>query len=770
MPEAGIQAHLAAAAEASARGAKAEAAQHLSLAIERHQRTKEPLPRSCYFELGVLLYDLKRFDEAESRARQGLERQPKNFGLHNLLGVLLKNMGRYPEALRSFETAQKLDPRNISPLVNKGNVYLALRDGPKAIEAFTRVVRAEPRNSEYQRLLGNAYRHAGDTGRALAQYEQARRVNPRERRAWVDAAGVLYELGRLDEATELLRSAIATLGADEELAGALLQVLRRSGRRDQALATARALAALHPGQAWVEAQIAKCLFDVDRRTANEHMRAALDLDPDNPHYLVELAESLDRTRGADEGRNIEAAYHLARRRVARGGNLVEDARTLRNILHRACDFEAAEGLGSFERLGDFWSASGQISALHYHMAQVKTPEQRRLLVDYHRRWGRMVMASAARTPIAAPAVRSERAKVRVGLMSSDLRHHPVSYFVLPLIEGYDRDRFEFHCYSWCSHEEDAVQRHIAARVDRFHLAPDISDRDAAQLIANDDLDILFELGGTTDMNKLNVMAWRPSRLQGSWLGYPHSSGLECIDYLLVDPYIRPEDPALLIEKPFELERSWVVLGRLGFNDTIPIEPGTPEERTGHVTFGTMNNPYKYNRQTLAAWAEAMRSVEGSRFHFVRPEGATAPFRDNVRAIFEEHGVAGDRIDFTPVRGSHMQHYNAIDIALDTFPQTGGTTTCETLWMGVPTVSLVGDAFFERLSYSNLSNAGLGDLCAFDVPGYVRVAVDLARDQSRRQALRHTLRQRIREHPLGRADLFVEDFQNAVMRAIEGPRP
>ena len=684
--------------------------------------------------------------------------------------MILKNLGRYQEAVRSFEVAQKLDPRSISPFVNKGNVYLMLRDGPKAVDAFRRVVRIEPRNGEYQRLLGAAYGHAGDLARALRQYEMARRINPRDRRAWTEAAALLRDLGRTDEAIDLVKEAMAALGEDQALAEALLHLLRWTGRGEEAIAYARSIAERHPGEAWPQAQIAQCLFATDRRAANEHMQAALRIEPDNHYYLVELAESLDRTRGADEGANIEAAYHLAKRRVSLGGNLIADSRTLRNILHRSCDFAAAEALGTFEQLGEYWAASGQISALHYHMAQARTPKQRRMLVEYHRRWGRTIDRIAAKSPIERPAVRTGSAKICVGLMSSDLRHHPVSYFVLPLIEHYDRDRFEFYCYSWHTREEDAVQRLIASKVDSFRLAPGISDRDAAKLITADELDILFELGGTTDMNKLNVMAWRPARLQASWLGYPHSSGLESIDYLLTDPFIRPDDPALLIEKPFELSRSWVVLGRLGFNDSVPIEPGTPQERNGHLTFGTMNNPYKYNRETFAAWAEVMRGIEGSRFLFVRPEGATASFCQHVRRQFEEHGVGGERIEFIAVRGTHLQHYNKIDIALDTFPQTGGTTTCETLWMGVPTVTLVGEAFFERLSYSNLSNAGLGDLCAFDHAGYVRTAVDLARDQSRREELRHTLRARIREHPLGKVDWFINDFQNAVLAAVEQARP
>ena len=399
------------------------------------------------------------------------------------------------------------------------------------------------------------------------------------------------------------------------------------------------------------------------------------------------------------------------------------------------------------------------------MAQVRDDAQRHLLLEAHRAWGQAVDAQAARAPIARPAVRTSRAKIRLGLMSSDLRNHPVAYFALPLIEGYDRTQFELYCYSWNSGGADWVQNRIATLCDGFRLAPVISDRDAASLIAADGLDMLIELGGTTHMNKLNVMAYKPAPVQASWLGYPHSAGPASIDYIMVDPYNRPTDDSLLIEKPLELARSWVVLGHLGFNDRITIVPGTPEQRAGHLTFGTMNNPYKFTRTVIETWARAVRAVEGSRFVFVRPEANGVAFQANVRAVFEHNGVAPERIEFIGVRGTHMQHYNRIDIALDAFPQTGGTTTCEALWMGVPTVSLVGPTFFERLSNSNLTNAGLGDLCVGTLDAYVDTAVALAADQPRRLALRHQLRGTIRSVALGRPDLFVADFQDAVRRAV-----
>ncbi len=384
---------------------------------------------------------------------------------------------------------------------------------------------------------------------------------------------------------------------------------------------------------------------------------------------------------------------------------------------------------------------------------------------------------AARSPLVRkPATRDKSAgRIRIGFMSSDLRNHPVSYFLLPLLEGYDKARFEVYCYSWSSREADKVQQHIAGIVDSFRCVPDVSARDAAQLMMDDELDILFELGGTTEMNKVEAMAWRPAPLQASWMGYPHSIGLASIDHLVVDPYVKPADPSLLLEQPLQLAHAWLTLGRLGFNDRTPITPGTPQERNGvpgsgqpgHVTFGTMNNPYKYRPATLATWAEVVRGVPGSRFVFVRPEGGTAAFRDNMRQAFEAGGVSGERLDFITVRGTHLQHYNAIDIALDAFPQTGGTTTCETLWMGVPVVTLVGEAFFERLSHSVLVNAGLADLCAFTRQDYIAKALALAADLPRRQALRAGLRAQLRQQPLGDNALFIQDFQHAVERLVRG---
>jgi protein O-GlcNAc transferase len=669
------------------------------------------------------------------------------------------------EAIQTFKQACNADPRQNGALFNLANSYLAIGDATQAAITFVKVIAREPKNSEANRLYGSALQQLGDVEKADASFRAALSLNPQNISAALNLASLYDNLGRYSEAIGILDEAIAKNGDTAELARAKTIALRHWGRFEQSINYLVELIRRHPNAAWAHHLLGRELT-TDRERANASLRRAYELDPSNPLYLADLADNCNRSRYGDEGAHIQSAYELAREFLEKGHEIQAYSQTLRDIFLRCGDFATVERIGSFDEFGNFWARKGNPSALHLLLGRVTSPEQRRQLIQHHRLWGELVEKSAAQSPLKHVNRRvGGRAKFRVGFMSSDLRNHPVSYFVLPLLEGYNRSQFEFYCYSFYSGDEDAVQKRIRQRVDMFRLAPGVSPREAAQIMADDDLDILFELGGTTHMNKLEAMAWKPAPLQVSWLGYPHSSGLANIDGILVDPFLKPKDPALLIEKPFELAHSWVAMGPASFRSGLPIEQSLPEDRNHRLTFGTMNNPYKYTSEMLATWAEIVSRVEGSRFLFVRPEGGTPAFRQSMHRIFEQHGVARERVEFIPVRGNHLQYYNEIDLSLDTFPQTGGTTTCECLWMGVPVVTLVGEAFFERLSYSNLCNAGLADLCTFDRNSYIETAIKLAADKHRRAALRFGLRDQIRAHPLGRTDLFICDFQAVTERAI-----
>lgn len=761
----------ASARAARERGDLADAALRQEAAVRLAEVEGLPFEVEAHLDLAKILRDTRQYAEAEARLREALDRAGEDARLRLALGQMLRAIGRLDDAAAEFERLSQADPDDVAALIHRGLVHLDRREPAQAAVLFAAACEREPEVGENHRLLAIASRRAGDFAGAGRAFEAAWRLSPQDPQAWVDLAVHREEENRLDEALALIEQGIGRIGAHRKLVEARIVALRRRARHAEAVAWITALLKDNEKVPWLHVQMATTLLNFDRERANRHYERARELDPRDPRIVVALAESLNRTRGASEGDNIAAAYALARERMAMGGDLRPDARALTGIFLRNADFAATAALGSFEDLGEYWAATSADTALQLLLSQVETPEHRRQLVGWHAHATRRMEEEATRAPLSPPPAPAPigRAKIRIGLMSSDLRDHPVGYFVRSLIEHYDRDRFEIYAYSWYTRPPDSVQAWMASRIDAFrHKAP-ISERAAARLIADDRLDVLFDLGGTTDMNKLGVMAWRPAERQASWLGYPHSAGLGAIDRILVDPYIAPRDPALLIEKPFTVARTWVAFEKPGFGADFAIDPVPPEVRNGHVTFGTMNNPFKYNPAVFATWAAVMRRVGGSRFVFVRPEGAVASFRANVEALFASHGISPERIDYVPVRGVHLPHYDRMDIALDTFPQTGGTTTCETLWMGVPVVSLVGEAFFERLSLSNLSNAGLGELAVDTPAAYVETAVRLASDTERRAELRRTMRERLRSHPLGDAAGFARDFQDAVVAWMDEPR-
>jgi predicted O-linked N-acetylglucosamine transferase (SPINDLY family) len=758
-----------AARRARERGEIKEAVNLILAGLKQYPAVMERSYQAVYLDLGLLLYRLGRFAEAERWVRRGLEWQRKSTALNNLMGVVLRRLGRYDEAILFLGEAARLDPNNISPHVNCGNLFLELQDGAAAAKAFARAVMLEPNRVSHRRSLGTAYRIAGEYERACAEFEHVLRLDQNDVQSRIQHAACLAELGRREESDAGFSEAAERFGPTREVVEGRLITLRRHGRRNEALALLKALIETQPNEAWLHHQLARTYGAADRRRANEHFARAHALAPKDADITMDYAENLDRTRGADEAENIAAACQLAERRVELGGNFKRHAKELRDILGRVADYDALGKFGSFEELGTYWAAVGKEAGLHSLMNGVRTPEQRRLLVDFHRAWGRRIVAQAVKMPIQSAAPAIGRTKIRLGFMSSDLRYHPVGYYITPIIDRLDRNRFEIFCYSWNQGPPDRVQDHLASLVDGFRLHPNIGDRDAAQLIADDALDILLELGGSTHMNKIRVMAWRPAPRQASWLGYPHSCGLETIDRIVTDPFTTPEDLDLLIEQPLQLPRTWVAFEAL----RVPppdIDPVTPEERNGYLTFGTMNNPWKYNPELIATWAEAMRKVPGSRFLFVRPEGGVPAFRANIERHFARHDIGPERLMYVAVRGAHLPHYNSIDVALDTFPHTGGTTTCETIWMGVPVVTLVGEALFERMSYSNLNNAGLGELCAFDRSDYVTKAADVAAAGQWRAEFRRSARERIRAHPLGQPEQLARDVQDALLGWMDERRP
>ncbi len=443
-----------------------------------------------------------------------------------------------------------------------------------------------------------------------------------------------------------------------------------------------------------------------------------------------------------------------------GGGIPAPLRQVaRWVLVRTGAYELADRLCDFATFGE-WAIGARDPLFLQQLPRVRSREDRLLLLEQHRCWAAGAEAAAASAMIVPSPVRRP-GRLRLGLVSSDFYAHPMALFTLPLFEHRD-ERFELFAYSFRRGASDPVQERLAS-LSNFRHRPDLNTRDSAELIAADDLDLLIDLNGITNGDSVRILAHRPARKLASWLGYPHSTGLAAIDYIVVDPQLVNE---LLLEQPLVMPRSWIALPPTKYNDADPIDPRLPEERNGFLTFGTLNNPYKFTPECISAWGRIVAACPRSRFLFARPEADAPSFQRVMIKRFAAEGVTEDRLLFGDGSGGHMAQYNRIDVSLDSFPLTGGTTTCDSLWMGVPVVSLVGEALFERLSYSLLVSAGLPELAALTVEDYQATAVSLAADRARRAVLRSTLRDQLKASPLGRTEDFCRDFYHLMAEAIQ----
>lgn len=760
-PQPGLPPRVVAANTAFAEGRLSDAAGDLMAALD-----DEPaLPIKVYRVLVSTLVRLGRLGEGMQWADKALKAATDDTEILNLVGTMFNMQGRRSEAVDAFDRVLAIDPEHRGALNNKGHALNHLRHGLAAEPIFRKLLAKGNAGPDLYRGLAKSLWVQGDLLAARGNYRIAVELGPHDVDSWLDLSALTADMGDPAGGIELLDSALIIQPGDGRLAEAKSIMLRRAGLIDRLGPHLEAMRDRFADSGWYQHELGLFTSRFDRQAANIPLRKAIALDPGNGQYKSTLTGNLIRTRGVDEGAYLDEAYGIL------SAQPLDQQRASSNIAAEiflfGADYESLDILGGIKELGEDWVRSDHHSSFLLQFGRVKDGKDRQEIGRQHLAWGSKAEARAARHPITRSAGRPASSKIRVGFMSSDLREHPVAHFSWPLFEHADRNRFEIYCYSYYRTEQPTpLQGRIAGMVDMFRWHPFITDRDAAQMISDDQLDILFELGGSTHMNKIEVMAWKPAKLCASWMGYPHSSGLSTIDYLLVDPFINPPDPSLLIEKPLIMPHSWIAMSEQAFPDSHAATSKTPVDRNGFITFGTANSPYKYNAATLRTWARTMARVAGSRFIFIRPESSSRLLQQNIRSRFAAEGIAGDRIEFRPIRSTHMLHYNDVDIALDTFPQTGGTTTCEALWMGVPTVSLVGEALFERQSYSILANAGLSDLCAETPEQFVDIAAALAADTDRLQALRVGLRDQIRLGPLGQTEQFARDFYDLVAATVQ----
>ena len=606
-------------------------------------------------------------------------------------------------------------------LADAGFGPLKVQRNPKAFELFATAMRPASIEELFERA-----QEAQSHGRWTEAEALCREVLAREERhwpAWYELGIVCFRLGRLPEAVEHLQRS-ARLQPDFARAQlALGGFLDLQGRHAQAEPHLRRAAALDPGLAEAHYKLGNCLREQgDVVGAEASYREALRLEPRHHLARLNLANALFAQSRAREALPL---YQTAAANIAD----IYVHTNLKMQLNFAPELPDAEVFAAHEELG------------RRHAAP---------------------LAAAAPPPRNVP---DPQRRLRIGYLSRDFGRHSLRYFLMPLIRHHDHTRFEIVCYHF-GDRSDEVTDYYRARADRFVDCGGLDDGQLAERIRGDAVDILVDLAGLTDRNRLRTVARRPAPVQIGWLGYPATTGVRALDYRISDRWIDPEPPAPPLastEQPLRLAHGHFCYEPM---TSSPEVNELPFDRNGYVTFGSLNQAPKLNGPLLALWARLLEALPGSRLLIQNVTTQHAPARARLLDAFAAEGIGPERVQFRPYEQAptYLRTYHDVDIALDSFPYNGGTTTCEALWMGVPVVSRCGGRHVARLGASILNAVGLGELVADSAEGYLARALALAADAARLRALRATMRERLATSPLMDHVGFTRELESAYRQA------
>jgi protein O-GlcNAc transferase len=351
-------------------------------------------------------------------------------------------------------------------------------------------------------------------------------------------------------------------------------------------------------------------------------------------------------------------------------------------------------------------------------------------------------------------------RLKIGYVSPDFKFHSVAFFIEPVLSMHDREHFEIFCYSDFPFP-DQVTRRIQRNTDQWRNIVGISDEELYDLIRRDEIDILVDLAGHAGSIRMLFFARKPAPIQVSWIGYPATTGLSTIDYKLVDKYTDPPGMTeqFYTEKLMRLPESFLCY--LPPSDSPEIIDSPPSLRTGHVTFGSFNAFAKLSPEVLTVWIKILKAVPNANLIMKGKSFSDRTVREEIIDFFNHKEIDNKRIElihWLPSTREHLEQYNKIDIALDSFPYNGTTTTCEAMWMGVPVITLAGTTHASRVGVSLLSNVGLPEVIAKTYDEYRDIAVNLAADTERLQLLHKKIRLNMMNSPLTDAKQFTLNLE------------
>lgn len=621
----------------------------------------------------------------------------------------------------------------------------------QAEAAYRRVLASNPRHADALHLLGLIAMQTQSYAQSLELIAQAIEIAPNP--TYYDNLGCMFrQWGKLAAAAECHRQAIALQPAYHRAHDNLGQTLLAQRQTVEAVQCFRAALAVNPSFADAHSNLANALCELrDYDGAMHHAQAALALDPSHAEAHNNLGNAFKYLQRLDA-----AAQHYQRALELKPQVAEIHANLGKVLLDQGRFGEAIERFTQALTLRPGWAEAH--SGLLFCLSALPGASPANYLA-HARAFGRDTAARAQRYTSWPTSHAGTENVLRIGLVSGDLRSHPVGYFVESVIAHLDPARFELIAYA-TRPDEDALTARIKPRFAAWRDISTLDDAAAARTIHNDGIHILVDLAEHTNYNRLPVFAWKPAPVQISWLGYFASTGLAEIDYVLGDRHVLPDDEAShFVERPWCLPDNYLCFTPP--DDDLPVA-ALPASSNGYITFGCFSDLMKVNDEVVAVWSRVLRALPTARLLLKARQLGDPATHVATRARFAAHGIEGERmmLEGPSSRAAYLAAHARIDIGLSPFPYPGGTTTAESAWMGVPVLCRRGDRFLSHLGESVLHAAGLADWIAEDNDDYVAQAVARASDLPQLVALRAGLRAKLLQSPLCDAPRFVGQLEAA----------
>ena len=676
-------------------------------AVNSYRRALELQPD--YFEarnnLANALNGLREYERAAVEAQAAIDIQPLSAAPYNNLGNALWGMAKYDDAIAAYQSAVERKPDFAEAFKNYGMCLCAAGRLEEGVEKFKEAIRLKPTLPNVHSDLGLALIHMERPKDALRYFQNAVDLDPNTPGFRNNLANCLKSLGQLNEAIKQWEIAVEKdptfIKGRENLAGAL----HEAGRYEQSLKLVDGLLAEDPEQAGIIFLRGMVLRDLNRHDESIEMyRRAIAKVPDNTNITTSLGYAL-LERG-----EVEEALPLLR--------------------------------ASIRQLADPQSHSNVLLTINYHPAytQQELLETHQAFAEVHEKPQMAKWKPHANN-------RDPNRKLRIGYVSPDFRGHSVSYFLEPILENHDHSRFEIYGYAHLTTPDIATWR-LRAQIDHWREIASMSADKVAELIRADEIDILVELAGHTANNAMPVFMRKPAPVQINMIGFPSTTGLSSMDYRVTDARCDPvglTDP-FNTEKLLRMPRTfWCYRPPVNMPPVGPL----PAEQNGFVQFTSVNNLTKITPDVQNMWAALLAVVPNSRLIMQTTAMGSRQTQDLITRRFEAAGVTADRLDFRPATDfmAYMQLLERSDMTLDPYPFNGGTTTCHSLWMGAPVVTLAGDRHASRMGLSMLTAIGLPEFVAHTPEEYVRIAASFANDLPRLAEVRRGMRERLLASPL-----------------------